>query len=105
MLKWKKFVFSNIADGVESLTDILAGQSGKNRRVKFMVGDIDANIFMRAYRDGEQFVDFDCSHMTTAAPLVPVDIPLVEGQLLKVGFYSVSAGGVTPTIAIGYEED
>ncbi|KKL87217.1 hypothetical protein LCGC14_1936950, partial [marine sediment metagenome] len=39
-----------------------------------------------------------------AAPLLPMDLPLAEGQLCKIGFYNESAGAVTPTIAIGYEE-
>ncbi len=104
MLKWKKYVFGTIANGVESLTDILAGMSGKNRVIKFITGDIDSDIYFRAYRDGEQFVDFECDLITTSAPMLPVDIPLAEGQLCKIGFYNSAAGSVTPTICIGYEE-
>ena len=104
MLKWKKYVFPSIANGVESLTDILAGMSGKNRVIKFITGDIDSDIFFRAYRDAEQFVDFECDLIYTAAPMLPVDIPLAEGQLCKIGFYNSAAGAVTPTICIGYEE-
>ena len=104
MLKWKKFKFGTIANGVESLTDILAGMSGKNRVIKFITGDIDSDIFFRAYRDAEQFVDFECDLITATAPFLPVEIPLTEGQLCKVGFYNVNAGNVTPTICIGYEE-
>ena len=104
MLKWKSHKFGSIANNVESLDGILAGMSGKNRRVKFITGDIDSDIFFRAYRDADQFVNFECDLITTGAPLLPVDIPLAEGQQLKVGFYNVAAGAVTPTIAIGYEE-
>jgi len=104
MLKWKKYVFGTISNGVESLTDILAGMSGKNRVIKYITGDIDSDIFFRAYRDAEQFVDFECDLITTTAPFLPVDIPLAEGQLCKVGFYNTAAGDVTPTICIGYEE-
>lgn len=104
MLKWKTYKFPTIANNVESLNDILAGFAGKNRVVKFVACDIDADIYIRLYRDNEQFVDFECDLVTTAAPLLPVSIPLGDGQLLKAGFYNLAAGDVTPSIAIGYEE-
>lgn len=104
MLKWKCHKFAAIANNTESLDDILSGMSGKNRVIKHVAADIDSDIYIRIYRDADQFVNLECDIPTTAAPLVPVDIPLAEGQLCKAGFYNVSAGSVTPTIAIGYEE-
>ena len=104
MLKWKSYKFSTIANNEESLNDILAGMSGKNRVVKYLAGDIDSDIYLRVYRDSDQFVNLECDIPTASSPFVPVDIPLAEGQLLKAGFYNESAGNVTPTIAIGYEE-
>lgn len=104
MLKWKSYKFAAITNNVESLTDILSGMAGKNRVIKYLTGDIDAGIFLRVYRDAEQIVDFECDLITTSAPLLPMDLPLAEGQLCKAGFYNVDAGSVTPTIAIGYEE-
>ncbi|MCJ7828833.1 MAG: hypothetical protein MUP81_03715 [Dehalococcoidia bacterium] len=104
MLAWKCYKFPAIANNVESLTDLLAGMSGKNRKVKFVAGDIDSDIYLRLYRDAEQVVNIECDLLTTAAPLLPVDIALAEGQLLKAGFYNEAAGSVTPTITIGYEE-
>lgn len=104
MLKWICYKFPAIANNTESLTDILAGQPAKNRVIKFVTGDIDSDIYLRIYRDGDQFVNLECDLITTSAPLLPVDIPLAEGNLCKAGFYNESAGSVTPTIAIGYEE-
>ena len=104
MLKWKSYKFGTIANNIESLNDLLAGQSGKGRVVKFITGDIGSDIFFRVYRDSDQFVNFECDLITSGAPLLPVDIPLAEGQQLKIGFYNSAAGNVTPTIAIGYEE-
>ena len=104
MLKWKKYKFASIANNVELLTDILSGMSGKNRVIKFITCDIDADIYIRVYRDAEQIVDYECNLITSAAPLLPMDLLLSEGQLCKIGFYNESAGSVTPTIAIGYEE-
>ena len=104
MLKWKSYKFATIANNVESLTDILAGMAGKNRVIKYLTGDIDSDIYLRVYRDAEQIVDFECDLITTNYPLLPIDLPLAEGQLCKAGFYNSAAGNVTPTIAIGYEE-
>ncbi len=104
MIKWKKHLFGAIANNVESLTDILGGMSGKNRRVIAVAATIDSDIYIRIYRDADQIVDFPCDLLTTQAPILTLDIPLAEGQLLKVGFGNVAAGSVTPTISIGYEE-
>lgn len=104
MLKYKKYKFPSIANNVESLTDMLSGMAGKNRRIVSITCDIDADIYIRVYRDAEQIVDFECNLITTSSPMLAMDLPLVEGQLCKVGFYNEAAGAVTPTIAIGYTE-
>lgn len=108
MLKWKKHKFSDIDNGEEELTDILAGMAAKNRVIKFLTGDIGSavgKIFFRVYRDAEQIVDFDCFHISAESPFVPMDLPLAEGQLCKAGFLNVTEGNdLTPTICIGYEE-
>lgn len=104
MLKWKSHKFGTISNNVESLTVLLAGASGKNRVVKFVTGDIDSDIYLRLYRDADQFVNLECDMITTSAPLLPVEIPLADGQQLSAGFYNEAAGDMTPTIAIGYEE-
>lgn len=104
MLKWKKHNFVSIGAGVEDLTDILAGLSGKNRIIKHVAFPTDSNLFVRIYRDGEQFVDFQCALLLGEPPILPMDIPLAEGQLCKAGFY-VSSGTITNSmLAIGYEE-
>lgn len=104
MLRYKKYKFPSIANGVESLTDILAGLAGKNRKIVSLAGTIDADIYLRIYRDADQIVDVACDIPTTAAPWVVMDLPLAEGHLCKAGFYNLAAGAVTPTIVIGYEE-
>lgn len=104
MLKWKKHKFDTISNTEELTTDILAGITGKNRRIKMFTCDIDTNIYVRIYRDAEQCVDFDCGLVTVQHPLIPVDIPLSPGQLCKAGFFNLTAGDVTPTLTIQYEE-
>ena len=104
MLKWKKFKFADVTVGLELLTDILAGMSGKNRVIKFVASPTTANLWVRVYRDAEQVVDFRCAHLTSLMPMIPMDLPLAEGQLCKAGFYMDTGTATTPTIAIGYEE-
>lgn len=104
MFKWKTFRFASVSAGVESLVDALAGMSGKNRIIKKIVADRNADVYLRVYRDAEQMVDFESNLATTNAPMISVEIPLVEGQLCKVGFYNKSGTATTPDFAIGYEE-
>ena len=105
MLKYKKHRFASIADGVEDLNDILAGMSGKARRILSLVAQQTANLYIRVYRDAEQIVDIESNSLTSAAPFLPMDLPLAEGQLCKAGFLNSSGGTLTNLdITIGYEE-
>lgn len=106
MLKWKKHVFDNIAAGKEPLIDILSGMSGKGRVIKKLCFPITGDLFVRIYRDAEQFVDFECSLLSGSGvtPIIDVDIPLAEGQLCKAGFYKSVGEETTPTLGIAYEE-
>ena len=104
MLKWKTFRFATVTAGVESLTDALAGSSGKNRVIKFIKADINADVYLRVYRDAEQMVDIESNLLTAYYPLLEVEIPLAEGQLCKVGFYNKAGTATTPDFAIGYTE-
>ena len=109
MLKWKSFKIPTFVQGKEELVDALAGMSGKNRVIKFLVGDSKAGINFRVYRDSDQIVDIESTLLSLAttpalALHLAMDLPLAEGQLCKVGYYGLSAGETTPDIAIGYEE-
>ncbi|GAI32723.1 unnamed protein product [marine sediment metagenome] len=104
MLKWKRFTVTAV-DGEEQIEDALAGMSGKNRVIKYLA---EVNHFgdsrLRVYRDADQIVDLDCQLLTDEAPLLPMDLPLAEGQLCKIGV--LNNIGITRTfyLAIGYEE-
>jgi len=105
MLKYKRHRFASIADGAEDLIDMLAGMTGKNRRVVSFVGEKTDVQYIRIYRDAEQFVDMISDMLTTTFPFLPLDIPLAEGQLLKVGYWNNTGGPITnQDICIGYEE-
>lgn len=104
MLKWKHIKV--LAEPtVEEIEDVLAGMSGKNRVIKFLA-EVDHMelIRLRVYRDADQIVDMDSSLLTAQAPLLPMDLPLAEGQLCKIGFYNGTGTAKYRTMAIGYEE-
>jgi hypothetical protein len=104
MLKWKTQPIVISVAGTEVTSDVLGFQQGKNRRIKFMSGPITASLWLRAYRTAEQCVDFDTALLNTGMTLLPVDIPLKEGDTFKAGFIDKGAGAATYNVTIGYEE-
>ena len=104
MLKYKRLTTAVLTDGVETLAPILAGMSGKGRRIVSISTAPLADMYLRVYRDAEQIVDAASIIMTTAAPILSMDLPLAEGQSCTVGFYNNGAATTAKQITIGYEE-
>ena len=104
MLKYKRITTPTLTDGAETLADMLSGFAGKNRRVVSIATAPLANMYLRVYRDADQVVDCASIHLTTAAPWLPMDLPLAEGQQCRVGFYNDGAATTAKQITIGYEE-
>lgn len=104
MLKYKRITTATLTDGIETIADMLAGMSGKDRHIVSIATAPLANMYLRVYRDAEQVVDCASIHLTTNAPLLPMDLPLAEGQQCKVGFYNNGAVTTAKQITIGYTE-
>lgn len=104
MIKWQTFSIAKGAAGIETIVDVLGGMAGKNRVIKFVAAPKTAALFVRLYRDAEQIVNFDTNLFSTGAIMIPVELPLAEGQNCKGGFYSPSLGAATYQLSIGYEE-
>lgn len=109
MLKWKSFKIDTFVQGVEELEPALAGMSGKNRVIKYLLADANAGVNIRVYKDANQIVDIESTLLTLAttpnlALYLMMDLPLKEGELCSIGFYGLTGGATTPDIAIGYEE-
>jgi len=103
MLKYKRVNTGTLTAGQETLVDMLAGMAGKNRRIVSISTKPTAGNYLRVYRDADQIVDCDSERLTTAAPWLAMDLPLVEGQQCKVGIYCVTTTTAVE-ITIGYEE-
>lgn len=104
MLKYKRITTPTLDDGSETLADMLSGGAGKNRRIVSISTAPLADMYLRVYRDAEQIVDVASIVLTTAAPLLVMDLPLSEGQQCKVGFYNNGALTTAKQITVGYEE-
>jgi len=104
MLKWKTTPIQITVAGSEVTADVLGFQAGRNRTIKYIGGKQLANLWVVAYKTAEQVVEIDSLLQTSAAPLIPVDVKLQEGDIFKIGFRDKGAGVGTYNIAIGYEE-
>jgi len=104
MLKYKRITTPTLTDGAETVSDMLSGFTGKNRRIVSISTAPLADMYLRVYRDAEQIVDCASINMTTAAPWLVMDLPLSEGQQCKVGFYNDGAATTAKQITVGYEE-
>ncbi|GAI75623.1 unnamed protein product [marine sediment metagenome] len=104
MLKWKRIAVT-AEDGYEQIEDALAGMSGKDRVIKYLG---ETNHFsgsrLRVYRDADQIVDLDAYILTAEAPFLPMDLPLAEGQLCKIGVENNIGAKQLFILVIGYTE-
>ena len=103
MLKYKRVSTGTLTTGEETLVDMIAGMAGKNRKIVSISTKKTTGNYLRVYRDAEQIVDFDSDLFTTGWTMLPMDLPLAEGQQVKVGIYCVTTTTAVQ-IVIGYEE-
>ncbi|KKN15622.1 hypothetical protein LCGC14_0984090 [marine sediment metagenome] len=104
MIKVKRIKTGTLTSGVETLYDMLAGMSGKNR-VIIAITTIPLTLqYLRVYRDADQIVDVNSLHLVAGSPWLKMDLPLAEGQQCKVGFYNDGALTTAKHITIIYTE-
>jgi len=103
MLKYKRVNTGTLTVGGEVLVDLIAGMSGKNRKIVSITTKPVAGNYLRVYRDADQIVDLDSERLTTAAPWAVMDLPIAEGQQVKAGIYCVTTNTAVE-ITIGYDE-
>lgn len=104
MIKYKRIKKSPPTSGSEEVWDILAGMANKNRVIISITTKPLDKIILRVYRDAEQIVDINSLHLVSAQPWLPMDLPVAEGQQVKVGFYNDGGATTAKHITIGYTE-
>jgi hypothetical protein len=104
MIKIKRVSSGTLTANQEVLVDMLSGLAGKNRRIVKAWFTPTDNKYFRVYRDAEQIVDFDSYTLSGEYPVIDMDLPVAEGQQVKVGFYNASGATTAIEIMIAYEE-
>lgn len=107
MLKYKRVNVDGLTATAETLKEILSGMAGKNRRIVSIGTEHGAAAaptdYLRVYRDADQIVDCELSKLWAENKWLPMNLPLAEGQVCRVGVYGI--GYVDELeITIGYEE-
>ena len=105
MLRYKRITTATLTDGVETIAEILSCPKGKKYRIVSISTAPLADMYLRVYRDAEQIVDAASIIMTTASPILPMDIKLDVGQVVKAGFYNNGALTDAKEITIGYKDE
>lgn len=105
MLRYKRITTPTLTNGVETLSDMLSCPKNKKFRIVTICTSPLANMYLRVYKNAEQIVDAASTDMTTSMPLLPMDVTLETGDLLKCGFYNNGAATTAKEITIGYRDD
>lgn len=104
MLRYKRITTPTLTDGKETLAELLSCPQGKRYKIVSISSAPLADMYLRVYRQAEQIVDVASIIMTTAAPILPMDLPLDVGQVVKAGFYNDGALTDAKQITIGYTD-
>lgn len=104
MLRCKRITTATLTDGKETIAEILSGLKGKRYKIVWITTAPLADMYLRVYRDAEQIVDVASIAMTTAAPLLPMDLPVDVGNVVRAGFYNNGAATTAKQITIGYTD-
>jgi len=105
MLRYKRITTATLANGVETIAEILSCPIGKKYRIVSIATVPLDKMYLRVYRDAEQIVDCASTDMTTAAPLLLMDLELKTGQVCKAGFFNNGAVTTAKEITIGYRDE
>ena len=105
MLRYKRIETATLTQNKEIIAEILSGLEGKRYTVVSISSAPLADCFLRVYRNAEQIVDAASIIMTTSAPILPMNLPVGVGQIVRVGFLNESVTDMAKQITIGYTDD
>ena len=104
MLRYKRITTDTLTDGKETIAEILSCPQGKKYRIVSISTAPLALLFLRVYKNAEQIVDIASIDLTVYSPLLPMDIPVGVGDVVKAGFYNNGAATTPKEITIGYKD-
>ena len=105
MLRYKRINTGTLTDGKETILEILSCPKARRYKIVSIATVPLADMYLRVYKNAEQIVDAASTDMTTASPLLPMDIKLDVGDVCKAGFYNNGAATTAKEITIGYRDD
>jgi len=105
MLRYKRITTATLTNGVETIAEILSCPKGKRYKIVTISTVPLANMYLRVYKNAEQIVDCASTDLTTAAPLLPMDLTLETGDVCKAGFFNNGAVTTAKEITIGYKDE
>jgi len=104
MLRYKRITTATLTDGAETIAELLTCPKGRKYQIVSIATAPLADMYLRVYKNAEQIVDAASIILTTAKPLLPMNIALAVGDVIKAGFYNNGAVTTAKQITIGYEE-
>ena len=104
MLRYKRITTATLTDGVETIAEILSCAKGRRYKLVSISTAPLADMYLRVYKNAEQIVDAASIVMTTAAPILPMNIQLDVGDVVKAGFYNNGAATTAKEITVGYTD-
>jgi len=104
MLRYKRINTATLTDGSETIGELLSGQKSKKYRIVSISTAPLASMYLRLYKNAEQVVDAASIAMTTAAPFMPMDVEVEQGDVVRAGFYNDGAATTAKSITIGYTD-
>jgi len=105
MLRYKRIETDTLTVNKERIGEILSCPTGKRYKIVSITTDPLAHMFLRVYRNAEQIVDIESLACTSGSPLLPMDLPVEPGHVVRAGFFNhEDAATDAKQITIGYEE-
>lgn len=104
MLRYKRITTATLVDGTETIAEMLTCPKGKAYKIVSISTAPLADMYLRVYKNAEQIVDVASIALTTAAPWLPMDMKLEQGDVVKAGFYNNGAATTAKQVSIGYTD-
>ena len=105
MLLYKRIETDTLTVNKERIGEILSCPKDKRYKIVSITTDPLAHMFLRVYKNAQQIVDIESLACTSGSPLLPMDLLVSVGDVIRAGFYNhEDAATDKKQITIGYEE-